>query len=87
MADFKETDLYEPVRSFLEEEGYQVQAEVKGCDIAAVKEGQMVIVELKKAFNLKLVYQGLERQSLTDQVFLAIPRPKRGRGKRHGRIC
>lgn len=78
MTDFKETDLYEPIRVFLEEEGYQVQAEVKGCDIAAVKDGQLVIVELKKAFNLKLVYQGLERQSLTEQVFVAIPRPKKG---------
>lgn len=78
MTDFKETDLYAPIRAFLEEEGYQVQAEVKNCDIAAVKDGQLVIVELKKAFNLKLVYQGLERQSLTDQVFVAIPRPKKG---------
>ena len=78
MADFKETDLYEPIRAFLEEEGYQVQAEVKDCDIAAVKDGQLVIVELKKSFNLKLVYQGLERQSLTEQVFVAIPRPKKG---------
>lgn len=78
MTDFKETDLYEPIRAFLEEEGYQVQAEVKDCDIAAVKDGQLVIVELKKAFNLKLVYQGLERQSLTEQVFVAIPRPKKG---------
>ena len=78
MTDFKETDLYEPIRAFLEEEGYQVQAEVKDCDIAAVKDGQLVIVELKKAFNLKLVYQVLERQSLTEQVFVAIPRPKKG---------
>ena len=78
MTDFKETDLYEPIRAFLEEEGYQVQAEVKGCDIAAVKNGQLVIVELKKSFSLKLVYQGLERQSLTEQVFVAIPRPKKG---------
>ena len=78
MTDFKETDLYEPIRAFLEEEGYQVQAEVKGCDIAAVKDGQLVIVELKKAFNLKLVYQGMERQSLTEHVFVAIPRPKKG---------
>lgn len=78
MTDFKETDLYEPIRAFLEEEGYQVQAEVKDCDIAAVKGGQLIIVELKKAFNLKLVYQGLERQSLTDQVFVAIPRPQKG---------
>ena len=82
MADFKETDLYEPIRAFLEEEGYQVQAEVKGCDIAAVKDGQLVIVELKKSFNLKLVYQGLERQSLTEQVFVAIPRPKKGARER-----
>ena len=78
MTGFKETDLYEPIRAFLEGEGYQVQAEVKHCDIAAVKNGQLVVVELKKAFNLKLVYQGLERQSLTDQVFVAIPRPKKG---------
>ena len=78
MAEFRETDLYEPIRAFLEEEGYQVQAEVKNCDIAAIKDGQMVIVELKKSFNLKLVYQALERQSLTEQVFVAIPRPKKG---------
>ncbi|MDD4843978.1 MAG: DUF2161 family putative PD-(D/E)XK-type phosphodiesterase [Anaerotignum sp.] len=78
----KETDLYEPIRIFLENQGYQVQAEVKHCDIAAVKDGQTVIIELKKSFHLKLVYQALERQSLTDQVFVAIPRPKRGQRER-----
>ena len=61
MTEFKETDLYEPIRAFLEEEGYQVQAEVKHCDIAAEKNGRLVVVELKRAFGLKLVYQGLER--------------------------
>ena len=71
MTEFKETDLYEPIRAFLEEEGYQVQAEVKHCDIAAEKNGRLVVVELKRAFGLKLVYQGLERQSLTDEVFAA----------------
>ena len=76
MTEFKETDLYEPIRAFLEEEGYQVQAEVKHCDIAAEKDGRLVVVELKGL--LKLVYQGLERQSLTDEVFVAIPRPKKG---------
>lgn len=75
---FLETELYEPIRTFLEAEGYTVQAEVKHCDIAAQKENQLIIVELKKAFNLKLVYQALERQSLTELVFVAIPRPKKG---------
>jgi len=79
---FKETDLYEPIRVFLEDEGYHVQAEVKHCDIAALKDGQTVIIELKKNFNLKLVYQALDRQSLTDQVYVAIPRPEKGQGDR-----
>ncbi len=78
----KETDLYEPIRIFLENQGFQVQAEVKHCDIAAVKEGKTVIIELKKSFNLKLVYQALERQSLTDEVFVAIPRPQKGQRER-----
>ncbi|MBR2382217.1 MAG: hypothetical protein IKA89_00560 [Anaerotignum sp.] len=73
-----ETELYEPIKAFLEAQGYTVQAEVKHCDIAARKEEQFVIVELKKAFNLKLVYQALERQSLTELVFVAIPRPQKG---------
>lgn len=78
MIEFRETDLYEPIRTFLETEGYRVQAEVKHCDIAAQKDGVLVVVELKKAFGLKLVYQALERQSLADAVYVAIPRPKRG---------
>lgn len=75
---FSETDLYEPVRAFLEEEGYLVQAEVKGCDIAAIKGEQLVIVELKKSFQLKLIYQAMERQTMTEYVFVAIPRPENG---------
>lgn len=78
MDAFRETDLYEPVRRFLEEEGYTVQAEVKGCDVAAMRDGKLVIVELKKTFNLRLVYQALERQSRTELVFVAIPRPRKG---------
>ena len=80
---FAETDLYEPVCRFLEEEGYQVQAEVKDCDIAAEKDGELIIVELKKSFQLKLVYQALDRQSLTEQVFVAIPRPQKGQREKN----
>ncbi len=78
----KETDLYGPIRTFLEGLGYHVQAEVKDCDIAAVKDGQMLIIELKTSFNLKLVYQALERQSITEQVYVAIPRPEKGQRAR-----
>ncbi len=76
--DYSETDLYEPIRRFLEAEGYTVQAEVKGCDIAAKKEGHLIVIELKKRFSLKLVYQAMERQTMTESVFVAIPRPVKG---------
>lgn len=75
---FSEADLYEPIRQFLENAGYQVQAEVKNCDIAAKKEDTLLIVELKKSFGLKLVYQAIERQTLTEEVYVAIPRPEKG---------
>ena len=59
MTEFKETDLYEPIRAFLEEEGYQVQAEVKHCDIAAEKNGRLVVVELKTGLWAEASLSGL----------------------------
>lgn len=72
-----ETSLYAPVKRFLEEQGYEVRAEVHGCDLVAIRGEEMVIVELKMTMNLALVLQGIERLKLTDLVYLAIPAPKR----------
>ncbi len=72
----KETDLYLPVKRFLEEKGYEVKAEVNGADVVAMKEGApTVIVELKLSFSLDLVLQGVDRQNLTDDVYLAVLAP------------
>ncbi|MBT4042926.1 MAG: hypothetical protein HOK21_12195 [Rhodospirillaceae bacterium] len=72
----KESDLYAPVKAMLEGKGYQVKGEVNGCDVVAVKDGApAVIVELKLAFSLDLVLQGIQRQSLADDVYLAINAP------------
>ncbi len=69
---FNETDLYPPVKALLEARGYTVKAEVNGCDVVAQKPGTpMVVVELKKGFNLDLLIQGVERLSLTDDVYIA----------------
>jgi hypothetical protein len=74
-----ETDLYQPVKRFLEAQGYGVKGEVGACDVMAVRGDEPpVIVELKSALNLKLVLQGIDRQSLTDHVYLAVAQPKRG---------
>lgn len=71
-----ETELYEPIKNYFQKYGFEVKAEVKNCDLTAVKEDILLIVELKRNFNLKLIYQALERKSVTPFVYVAIPRPK-----------
>jgi len=73
---FSQTDMYAPVKEFFEEQGFVVNAEVRGCDVVAIYGEHTIIVELKRSFGLKLVYQGIERQKLTPYSFLCIPRPK-----------
>ena len=74
-----ESDLYRPVKSLLEGQGYEVKGEVRGCDVVAVRGGEPpVVVELKRTFGLGLVLQGVDRLALTDRVYLAVGQwPKR----------
>lgn len=57
----EEKELYLPVKTFLENKGYQVKAEVKDIDVFAVKEHHSIAVELKTKITLKLIYQAIER--------------------------
>jgi hypothetical protein len=75
-----ETDLYPPVKRFLERQGYAVKGEIGACDVVALRGDEPpVIVELKRGFTLDLLLQGVDRQAITDAVYLAVPKPKRGR--------
>ncbi len=75
----KETDLYEPVKSFLEGQGYEVKAEIGAVDAVAVRGDEPpVLIELKLSFTLALLHQGVARQAISDDVYLVIPR---GSGK------
>jgi hypothetical protein len=68
-----ECDLYAPVKALLEGQGYEVKGEVRGCDVVAVRGAEPpVVVELKKAFGLALVLQGVDRLALTESVYLAV---------------
>jgi len=71
-----ETELYAPVKRWLEAQGYVVKGEVRGCDIAAVRDGEEwpVVVELKKRFNLSLFLQAVERFSVSPYVYVAAER-------------
>lgn len=70
-----ESDLYLPIKDLFEDLGYIVKAEVNSTDITAIKDEEIVIIEMKKTINMKLLYQAVTRQKLTDNVFVAIPKP------------
>lgn len=70
----KETDLFKPVRSLLLDRGFDVQGEILAADVFAVKENQIVIVELKLNITLKLIYQALERKKVTPFVYIGVPK-------------
>lgn len=75
MSKLAETDLYAPVKAWLEALGYEVKAEVGAADVMACREGaEPVLVELKTGFSLTLLQQAVARQAVTDQVYVAVPR-------------
>lgn len=75
MAKIKETDLYLPIKTLLEGQGYEVKGEVGTADVVACRDTEdPVIVELKTGFSLSLFHQGIDRQGITDLVYLAVPR-------------
>ena len=82
----RETDLYAPVKAFLEAQGYTVKGEIGSCDVVAIRGDEPpVIVELKAGFSLPLVLQGTARQGVADNVYLAVP-PVPGRGGRRNDV-
>ena len=76
-----ETDLYPPIKLYLEGQGYAVKAEVTDCDVVAMRgEEPPVIVELKLSFTLPLLIQAIDRQAISDSVYIAIPKPTKSAG-------
>src|SRR4051794_5684554 len=79
-----ESDLYQPVKRFLERLGYEVKGEVGGCDVLAVRPGAVhapLVVELKLSLTLTIVLQGIDRLAVTDLVYLALPAASGGAGR------
>ena len=83
-----ETTLYLPVKRFLELAGYTVKGEIGGCDIVALSDDEpplLVVCELKQSFNLELILQAVDRQALSDEVWIAARVSARGKGRESDR--
>lgn len=67
------------MKAYFTAQGYDVKGEVGAADLVAVPKGapegcEPVIVELKTGFTLSLYHQAINRQSMSDQVYIAVPR-------------
>lgn len=70
----RESDLYAPVKAFLEAQGYAVKGEVGAVDVLARRGDEPpLVVELKTGFSLTLLHQAVARQTVTDLVYVAVP--------------
>lgn len=70
----RESDLYAPVKAFLEAQGYAVKGEVGAVDVLARRGDEPpLVVELKTGFSLTLLHQAVARQAVTDLVYVAVP--------------
>ena len=75
MSSARETDLYLPIKSFLEDQGYVVKSEVGAADVVAVRGAEPpLVVELKLGFSLALFHQCIARLKVSDDVYLAVAR-------------
>jgi hypothetical protein len=87
-----ETALYPTVKRFLEAQGFEVKGEVQACDVVAVRRGEpirLAVVEMKLGLNLELLLQAIDRMRVADELWLAVPKTRRGRDRdlRMHRLC
>lgn len=79
----RETELYPPLKTFLQGQGYEVKGEIGPADLVAMRPGEdPVVIELKTGFSLSLFHQCIARQAVSDTVYMAVPRSP---GKRFAR--
>lgn len=77
----KESDLYEPVKKWLENRDYEVFSEVKPAytdcraDVVGINPTSVVVVELKLSLSLDLLEQAVQwsQRQYANYVYIAVP--------------
>lgn len=71
----QESQLYPPLKAYLEAQSYEIKGEVGPCDVVARRSSEpLLIVELKLTLNLAVVLQAVDRLKLTSSVYIGVPR-------------
>ncbi|AWO74949.1 hypothetical protein C1N76_10900 [Geobacillus thermoleovorans] len=81
MTKIQEQDLFDPIKKWLEEKGYEVYAEVElpsgRADIVAVHGPAKCIVEMKTSLTMELIEQAMRWLDFAHYVYIAIPQRKK----------
>jgi hypothetical protein len=77
MRNLLEVDLYQAVKDYFSNRGYDVKGEVKDCDVVAIRDDDFIVIEMKTKLNLDVILQATIRQKLTKTVYIAVPKLKR----------
>lgn len=83
MRSIKETDLFIPVKNWLEECGYEVFSEIENdyrgnrADIVGISGPVTAVVELKTTLSVDLIGQAIDWLPYANLVYVGIPRGKR----------
>lgn len=71
----KESDLYPPLKDFLQAQHYEIKGEVGHCDVFAIRDSEPpLVVELKLSLNLTVILQAVDRLSVTSCVYVGVPK-------------
>lgn len=74
--------MYPILKKHFENDGYKVSAEVRDCDVVLTdKNGDITVIELKVSLNITVVYQAMDRQKITNNVYIAVLKPKNSYNK------
>ncbi|MBO9609180.1 MAG: hypothetical protein J7639_24715 [Paenibacillaceae bacterium] len=88
----KETELFPPLKQWLEERGYDVYAEVGSgraggrADIVAVAGPAVAVVEMKVSLSLDLIAQAVRWRPYANYVYVAIPGSHKRRTHNYGEM-
>ncbi|MEH6649565.1 MAG: DUF2161 family putative PD-(D/E)XK-type phosphodiesterase [Motiliproteus sp.] len=84
----KESDLYPPLKLYLESQGYEIKGEVGSCDVLATRNAEPpLIVELKLSLNLTVILQAVDRLKLTSSVYIGVPKQCSALKRKYKQLC
>lgn len=71
-----ERELFTPIKSFFERQGYICDGEVNDIDLFMQKDDESAAVELKQTLDFRAIQQAALRQKIVDTVYIGIFTPK-----------